>query len=188
MEGGIKASLGWHARAVSDARIFFTTIAVLLGTGILGLPIKLVDTGFWPFLAVFSLTFLMQVAIVYVHADTMQRSKQHLLARLIAERGDDDGTAPAPLPPSPDLHTMGKLYLTPGASLLFDAAVLLTFVSTLISYALAGANAFSQLLSIPVPDLIIPFVGACTFFLVFASGEWRTRALNRGERDDAAVM
>lgn len=154
----------WRA----DATIFFTTIAVLLGTGILGLPIKLVYSGFGPFLAIFTVTLAMQLAIVWVHADTLQRAQKHMAARIAAEKGAaslDDVTAP-----QVDLHTMGKLYLSPVASLIFDAAVLLTFVSTLISYSLAGANAFSQLLNVSVDSLITPFVGICTFLIVFASG------------------
>jgi amino acid permease len=138
----------------------------IAGTGILGLPIKLVQTGFWPFLFIFTVTFAMQVAIVFVMADTLLRSKQHLLARLIADRG----TAAGAVPPTPDLHVMGRMYLTPAASVLLDAALVVTFVSTLISYSLAGANAFSQLLGVPVSDLIIPFVGVCTALIVFASG------------------
>ena len=151
---------GWRKNAL----VFLTTIAVLLGTGILGLPITLVNTGFYPFLTLFTLTFALQIAIVFVHADTLQRAQKHMHQRLLVERG---GSA---TPPQPDLHTMGKLYLTPHASLLFDAAILITFVATLISYALAGASSFSSLLGTSVTALIVPFVGVCTAVIIFASG------------------
>ena len=51
----------WLVLAAQDAQVFFITIAVLLGTGILGLPVKLVYCGFWPFAAVFTFTLFMQV-------------------------------------------------------------------------------------------------------------------------------
>jgi len=40
---------------------FFFVMADVLGTGILGLPIKLAQCGFWPFLVTYSVGFLMQV-------------------------------------------------------------------------------------------------------------------------------
>ena len=168
--GGSAGGGGRSLRSVliQDATICFTTIAVLLGTGILGLPIKLVETGFGPFVLIFTVTLLMQLAIVWVHADTLQRAQKHMQARIALEKGAlslSEVTAP-----QVDLHTMGRLYLSPLGSYVFDAAVLLTFVSTLISYSLAGANAFSQLLGVSVDDLIIPFTGICTFLIVFASG------------------
>jgi amino acid permease len=170
--GGLPSSGGAGPRSAwaRDATIFFTTIAVLLGTGILGLPIKLVDTGFAPFVVIFTVTLGMQLAIVWVHADTLQRAQRHVAARIALEKGAAADLPPGARLPQVDLHTMGRLYLTRPASLLFDAAVLLTFISTLISYSLAGANAFSQLLGVPVDGLIVPFVGACTFLIVFASG------------------
>jgi amino acid permease len=139
---------------LQDAQVFFITIAVLLGTGILGLPVKLTDCGYWPFFTVFTLTIFMQMAIIFVTCDLVEIAKQSL--------------------PRSDLHTIGRRYLTTFQSLVFDVAVLVTFVSTLISYALAGSKAFVTLAQVFDPSLnpdssavITPFTWSCTFAIIF---------------------
>lgn len=47
---------------------------------------------------------------------------------------------------------------------------LITFVSTLISYALAGASAFSNILHVAPEAIILPFVLICVGIIVFLSG------------------
>lgn len=200
----------------TELRICFTTIAMLLGTGILGLPIKLVLTGFTPFVIVMTAVLAMQIAVVVLTTDVLQRARiamarAHPVA--VAVSGDS-GTSPAahagttvapssnhssnhgsssssssksrhsvgsqpsgtsnvmaPLP-APDLHTVGRMYLpSPAAALAFDALVLLTFISTLISYALAGSQSFADALGVAEPaSLITPFVLICTGAIVFAGG------------------
>lgn len=142
---------------LQDAQTFFITIAVLLGAGILSLPVKLVDCGLWPFLAIFTLTLGMQLTIVYVSCDLVEIAKQSL--------------------PRSDLHTIGKRYLSPLLSLVFDVLVLITFLSTLVSYALAGSKAFVDLAQLVTPAassnsaaVITPFVWACTLGIVFLEG------------------
>jgi amino acid permease len=161
---------------VSDVRQAFTTIAVLLGTGILGLPIKLVESGFGPFAFVLTVVFLMQVAVVYISAALLQYATARI-AYLASSGGPTKRLPPASTPaPAPhltaDLHTMGRLYLPPGLARAFDFAVLLTFVSTLISYALAGAGAYGSLVGATSPEglrgVITPFVLACTLAVIFA--------------------
>ena len=63
----VSLSYGGH-NANSSVRIdhaaancFFITVASILGTGILGLPVKLGKSGFWPFFALFVVCLLMQV-------------------------------------------------------------------------------------------------------------------------------
>ena len=141
--------------ALQNLSVFFVTIAVLLGAGILSLPVKLVTTGFWPFSAVFTLTLVMQLAIIAVSCDLIEAAGQSLLRT--------------------DLHSLGRRYLPPAAAALFDALVLLTFVSTLISYALAGSKALVSLAGIVSPAapalsseaLITPLVAACAAAIVF---------------------
>lgn len=142
---------------LQDAQTFFITIAVLLGAGILSVPVKLVDCGLWPFLAIFTLTLGMQLTIVYVSCDLVEIAKQSL--------------------PRSDLHTIGKRYLSPLLSLVFDVLVLITFLSTLVSYALAGSKAFVDLAQLISPSassssaaVITPFVWACTLGIVFLEG------------------
>jgi amino acid permease len=179
----------WH-----DVRWFFTTIAVLLGTGILGLPVTLVHSGFAPFAAVFTVTLGMQAAVVLLATDLLQRARAHLAAGVLGAAeggaggagssggeggGGGGGAAAAAAAASPaalhaataltaDLHTMGRMYLHPALARLFDAAVLLTFISTLISYSLAGAAAYGQLAGASVAAVIAPFVLACTAAILAA--------------------
>lgn len=79
--------------------------------------------------------------------------------------------------PRSDLHTIGRRYLSPAQSVCFDLLVLLTFISTLISYALAGSKAFVNLNQIIHPDagdnsqaIITPFVLACACAIIFFEG------------------
>jgi amino acid permease len=41
---------------------FFVTIASVLGTGILGLPVKTANSGFWAFCVVFVVVLFMEVS------------------------------------------------------------------------------------------------------------------------------
>ena len=137
---------------LADARHFLTTIAVLLGIGILGLPLQLVDCGFAPFVVTLSVTLLMQIAVVVIATDLLQRAHAHLAA-------GGGGSA--------DLHTMGNLYLPAPVARAFDLSVVVVFVSTLISYGLAGSGAFGSLLGVPAVDVITPFVLACAGLVIF---------------------
>lgn len=76
----------------------------------------------------------------------------------------------------PDLHSLGQQYLHPWLRALFDAAVMVHFVSILITYALAGTQAYVALFTSHgaegAPDGVIqlaavPFVCVLTALLVF---------------------
>ena len=152
----------------NELKAFFTTIAVLLGAGILGLPVRLSQTGFYPFIVILTLTLCLQLAVVAVQCDNLQHAQIQLDA-LEAEAEGRRG-----LPPmksrSPDLHVLGKLYLGSTESLLFDALSLVMFMSALIGYALAGSQAFGSLLGVDPPDLILPFTLISIAGICFFSG------------------
>ena len=199
---------------------FFVTIATILGTGILALPVGLADSGFFPFFCVFSLSYFMQVSAVYLMIELIQRAHLRLagadafsteLSTLSTGGGggaaDNEATnghgGGAPPPQSshgaasiaPDLHTMGHLFLGPdaraeedaagggvagggqrggggvlawlrpgrGMQVVFDVCVMLHFVSIMISYSLAGPEAYAQLLGVGnFKYLIVPFVAGYT--------------------------
>jgi hypothetical protein len=151
----------WLQQLGNDARVFFVTIAVLLGIGILSLPVTLVSSGFAPFLAIFSGVFVMQQCTIWLQVDNMQRAQKLLVAQ--RPLGMDASL------PQPDLHSMGQLFLTRGVAIAFDASVIITFVSTLISYALAGASAFGEILNTSADSAILPFVLSCFVLIVFFS-------------------
>ena len=76
----------------------------------------------------------------------------------------------ARLKAGPDLHTLGTLFLGPWARFVFDACVMLHFVSILISYALAGSQAYGNVLGVKESEvLIVPFVALFTAIVVFGS-------------------
>lgn len=50
------------------------SVATILGSGILGLPVSLARSGLPPFLATFTLTCLAQVAVVYATTELLQRA------------------------------------------------------------------------------------------------------------------
>lgn len=46
---------------ISPVQSFFVTIASVLGTGILGLPVKTANSGFFPFLVIFLIVLIFEV-------------------------------------------------------------------------------------------------------------------------------
>jgi len=54
------------------ATSYFVSIATILGTGILALPVKLYDTGYWPFAASFSVSLLAQLLIATFMIELLQ--------------------------------------------------------------------------------------------------------------------
>lgn len=111
---------------------FFVSIATILGTGILGLPVKLSEAGVWPFLPTFALCLLMQSASVVIMTDLLQRA-QHLLSLLPHKRME------------PNLHGMGMMFLSGPLRSLFMVMVVVHFIAISISYSLAAATSYSQL-------------------------------------------
>lgn len=79
---------------------YFVTIATILGTGILGLPVTLSKSGIYPFLASFLFGALMQMLTVYfftellqlAHVSQIQDSKEELvpLNDLLADETCDE--------------------------------------------------------------------------------------------------
>ncbi|XP_046580605.1 uncharacterized protein LOC124288084 [Haliotis rubra] len=53
---------------------YFVTIATILGTGILGLPVTLTQAGMYPFLVSFITSTLMQVLLIFYFTDLLQRA------------------------------------------------------------------------------------------------------------------
>ncbi|KAK3727244.1 hypothetical protein RRG08_049871 [Elysia crispata] len=179
---------------------YFVTIATILGTGILGLPVTLSDSGLYPFLITFIIDALIQSLSVHLFVDLLQRaiSAQHLgqgnaeesfpLNSMLEEdmdlesdEDDDDGPSNGaimkgrmqhireiPLVQPPNLHLMGRLFLGCGLGQCFDAMLLVQFIALLICYALAGSEAFAQLLGINYYYIIPVFVTVLTTAIVFA--------------------
>eukprot|EP01138_Halocafeteria_seosinensis_P005393 gb/GECG01005513.1/.p1 GENE.gb/GECG01005513.1/~~gb/GECG01005513.1/.p1 ORF type:complete len:1012 (+),score=102.88 gb/GECG01005513.1/:1-3036(+) len=79
---------------------FFITVATILGTGILGLPVDLANAGFFPFIATFAMCLAMQLAVVWLMTDLLQRAHIELMqARLLRlfedhEEEEEQGRTP----------------------------------------------------------------------------------------------
>jgi len=182
----------WASDLSSDARHVLLTIAALLGTGILGLPLQLVETGLAPFALMMSVTLAMQIAVVFLATDLLQRAHAflaHQRARAPRDRklpGDAGHEAPGPLleqleeeggadqlasaaahTTQADLHTMGCLFLPKYLGRAFDLAVLIVFITTLISYSLAGGGAYSSLVGGSPQASIVPYVLGCSCYVIF---------------------
>ncbi|UJR25547.1 hypothetical protein I4U23_006892 [Adineta vaga] len=67
----------------------------------------------------------------------------------------------------PNLHSLGELLLPCFLRQLFTATVLLSLLCVLISYALAGSQAFATLFNIPYIKMIPAFCWTWTFVIVF---------------------
>ena len=58
-----------------------------VGTGILGLPVKLVRCGFWPFVVVFSVGCAMQLVGIVLMTDVLQHARLRMRAANVVEGG-----------------------------------------------------------------------------------------------------
>eukprot|EP00698_Gefionella_okellyi_P023712 TRINITY_DN8176_c0_g1_i3.p1 TRINITY_DN8176_c0_g1~~TRINITY_DN8176_c0_g1_i3.p1 ORF type:complete len:408 (+),score=77.01 TRINITY_DN8176_c0_g1_i3:90-1313(+) len=141
------------------AAAFFMTIAGVLGTGILSLPVKMTYSGFWPMFTMFTPCLLFQILVILFMVELLQRAQSL-----------GEGTSHGP-----DLHTVGRLFLPRPLQIVFDFSVIIHFISILISYSLAGPQAYASFISLFVPDgrvkffyLIAPFVVVLTLVVIFA--------------------
>ncbi|XP_033637499.1 uncharacterized protein LOC117298379 isoform X1 [Asterias rubens] len=177
---------------------YFVTIACILGTGILGLPVTLAHAGLSPFLVSFIVAFFMQALLIYFFMDLLQRAYAYQIERhkvpnavcseevnvplqdMMSDESTEDGSgnesnhrersvaASLGKPPTPNLHMLGCLFLPMGLRQLFDIVLLLQFVSILISYALAGSEAYAQVFNIKYIYVIPIFVWVLSLAIVFA--------------------
>jgi amino acid permease len=157
---------------------FFVTVATILGTGILALPVELSESGFWPFVVTFFVCFLMQLAVVLLAVELLQHAhismgrSQSNTQENIFETLNFDGFSDAQMP---DLHRMGRMFLEKKwMAQAFDTAVVIHFVAVLISYTLAGAQAYGNLFALDdFRVLIVPFCVVYTSFIVFCGNSVR---------------
>lgn len=138
-----------------------TSIATIIGTGILALPVTMFATSIPAFLFIFTVALIAQIAVVYAAVELMQRVQK-----------DDPSLHPQPSPvpeiatsgllssnrgekranesdnsKHPSLFALSRTYL-PNVPLrtLFNVCTVAFFFSTIIRYGLAGPQALHQLL------------------------------------------
>lgn len=175
---------------------YFVTIATILGTGILGLPVTLTHAGLYPFLISFVLGAFIQALLIYFFTDLLQRAhaiqlQSHRVdphplneeTEFLMDDEFDDSMADESSGPvlaghviipkdinvqPPNLHLLGHLFLGCGFRQFFDIVLVLQFMALLISYALAGSEAYGSLIGINYRYIIPVFVWLLTFAIVFA--------------------
>lgn len=168
------------------------SIATVLGTGILGLPVSLHKAGIGPFLFNFTVTMFAQVGVAVAMTELLQRAYARTAKNAAAGSApfvlldhdyqdlDDESVADAAenldghvaVLESPSLHTMSRMFLRHWSlQVAFEGFVLLHFVSIMSSYALAAPQAYRQL--IPAFEALNPrlstglFSGVASLLVVF---------------------
>ncbi|XP_071165678.1 uncharacterized protein [Mytilus edulis] len=187
---------GRHATLFVYLQSYFVTIATILGVGILGLPVTLSRAGLYPFLVSFILGSVVQVLLVYFFVELLQiayatqnsgTSHKEEMVPLNDMLEDESCDEMAPMDSStgpvlaghviipkgqeiesPSLYTLGSLFLGCGFKQCFEIILFLQFVGFLISYALAGSEAYAQVIGVDFRYVIPLFVWICTFAVVFA--------------------
>ncbi|XP_032887163.1 uncharacterized protein LOC116979633 isoform X1 [Amblyraja radiata] len=88
----------WKLRLVY-LQCYFLTIAFILGTGILGLPGTVAHAGLQPFLVSFITGFFMQVLLIYLFVDLLQRchaAQLEAVKQFVVEMQDVGDQGPVP--------------------------------------------------------------------------------------------
>lgn len=131
-----------------------TTVATIIGSGILALPVSLYNVSLNLFLITFTIIFFCQVSAIFVTVELMQLSQKRLLTPSL------DYQSIHPLRQPHDTHSL-HLIRKPRVSLfliarhyfrsyflrsIFYVFTFLSFLSMLVSYGLAGPQAIWQIL------------------------------------------
>jgi hypothetical protein len=96
------------------------SIAGTLGVGILALPVKIGQSGFFPLFITLTTCLIIQILVVFFVIELMQRTdaiqKKRVREYEISEMFLGKG---------PDLHTMGDTFLHWTARIIFDVCILI---------------------------------------------------------------
>lgn len=172
------------------------TVATILGTGILGLPVSLNRSGLQPFLVLFTFNLFAQIAVIYTGCELLLRayklnrsdsvSKQQELPTIKqsqTEEGEEksenvvyssnslllsgNGEQKEDDDESPSLHSLADYFIKNKVlKLLFNLFVMLHFIFILVTYVLAAPQAYATI--IPIIQSVPVFMRT-TFFLLLLS-------------------
>ncbi|XP_005938680.1 uncharacterized protein si:ch211-51h4.2 isoform X1 [Simochromis diagramma] len=192
----------WKLRFIY-LQCYFLTIATILGTGILGLPVTIAHAGLVPFLFSFIVGFFVQALLIYLFVELLQKCQVMQLESLktgvaecivmdqvgvedpvhTEEEDDDSENAEADtglLQPDaaalhdqagslqPNLHLLGRIFLSRPMSHAFNCILLFQFISIGISYVLAGSEAYAALLNVSHIYVIPVFTWTLTLAILLA--------------------
>lgn len=157
------------------------SIATIIGSGILALPVTLHHTSLRVFFVVFTVVYVANVAVIYAAVELFQRTTHHLHQLQLDQHEGSSSASPGDtthiLSPTNTqritsknitLFAIADLYL-PSHILtwLFHICTSLTFLGLLMSYGLAGPQALWQILRPPPPPSFPPLI---FFFLYCLTG------------------
>lgn len=166
------------------------SVATILGTGILALPVSLSRSGIQPFLLLFTLNLFAQIAVVYATTELLQRALQlstkrestELISSKSQTKSSENAAAAAvehtpmavttsttsrqePTPPS--LHSLADYFLhTPLLRWMFNLFVMSHFIFILVAYVLAAPQAYAAIF--PFLSHIPVFVHTTVFLFLFS--------------------
>lgn len=136
-----------------------TSIATVIGSGILALPVTLYQTSVPVFLLLFTASMLAQVAVVYAIVELLQRAREAATLEAtapIAPHNEEPGSPSSYESISAhendgrhvSLFAIADLFLpNKPVRYLYFATTFLCFISMMVSYGLAGPQAVWQLIS-----------------------------------------
>lgn len=131
-----------------------TTIATIIGSGILALPVTLYNVSLGLFLCIFTITFVSQIAVICVFVELMQLSQKRLIARSInyqpiqslPQSHEEHSHRHIPKP-RVSLFSVAHHYLRSNIlRYVFYIFTFLSFLAMLVSYGLAGPQAIWEIL------------------------------------------
>jgi amino acid permease len=147
---------------------YFISIAVIIGTGILAIPVKLYDTGFVPFALPFTVTMLTQVALVFFTTELLQSadpafkgdaldsaaSKDIIPLEALkksdaepAQHGEESAghaVLRKEIDSTSSLYQIGMQFLSPFWRPVFSLCTVAHLSAMLVTYALAGSKSSCQ--------------------------------------------
>lgn len=142
--------------------ITLLSIATIIGSGILALPVTLHHTSLQVFLVVFTIAYVAYVGSVYAVVEVFQRITLHLSDRRAEEQanGSSSSDPSSPMLSSTSLQetssknitlfAIADMYLPSNILIwLFHICALLSFLGLIMSYGLAGPQALWQVLYPP---------------------------------------
>ncbi|XP_029988009.1 uncharacterized protein LOC115417931 [Sphaeramia orbicularis] len=195
----------WKLRFIY-LQCYFLTIATILGTGILGLPVTIAHAGLLPFLVSFLVGFFVQALLIYLFVELLQKCQVVQMEALKTgvaecivmdsvnvedapcteedeEEEEENENAEADtglLQPDgaalqiqaenlqPNLHLLGRLFLSRPMSHAFNCILLFQFISIGISYVLAGSEAYAALFNVSHIYVIPVFTWFLTLAIILA--------------------
>ncbi|GAM18964.1 hypothetical protein SAMD00019534_021390, partial [Acytostelium subglobosum LB1] len=157
------------------AYLYFITIASVLGLGILGLPVKLSQSGFTPFFGSYTVCFFMQLLSLFFLIEILQRCYSTI-------RVDSDMVSPSSslIPSSASAVSFrsgsndgiitghSRLEEEDTIDLAQDNGTIYS-TSIMISYGLAASMAYGKLIGVSMHYIILPLIVTFSLIVVFGA-------------------